>query len=427
MVRTAELPTAGREITSALPSDAELVGRRYHDHVNVALSRLARLIGAPVEVRAEGSRVWAGNGENYLDCGGFGVFLLGHRHPKVTAAVHRQLDRQPLSTRLFLNPVLAEAAEELAGVAPTGLEYVFLTNSGAEATELGIKLTRLAGCRRIVATDGGFHGKTLGALSVTGRAQYREPFRPLPNGVEFVPFGDLDSLVGALSSTGGRTAVVLEPVQAEGGVRLPPDGYLAAVRRACNAADAVLVLDEIQTGLGRLGAWWGADRAGVTPDILLTGKILGGGVMPAGAVVATPEMFAPLNADPLLHSSTFAGSPVAAAAVVATIRTLRDEEIIGRSRVLGRALLDLVRSTLDHRGPVREIRGDGLMIGIEFESADTASEFMLGMLERRVIPSYSLNSSTVLRLTPSALLDGADIDALASALQHAADRLPRAC
>jgi putrescine aminotransferase len=333
-----------------------------------------------------------------------------------------------MGTRLFLNGELADAAQSLVAVTPEGLDYVFLTNSGAEAVELALKLARLAGKRRLVAMKGGFHGKTMGALSVTDRPAYREPFQPLLPDVEFVPFGDIAALESALAKDGSATAVVLEPVQGEGGVRIPPPGYLRAVRESCRRAGATMILDEIQSGLGRLGLWWGADLEGVSPDILLTGKILGGGVMPVGGVVASAAMFGPLNDDPLLHSSTFAGNPMAAAAVSATIRVIRDEGLVQRSAALGAIVTDLARAALDRHCPslVREVRGRGLLIGLEFVSPDIATEFMLGLLERHVIPSYSLNSHHVLRLTPPALLDPADVDWLASALDGAAADLARA-
>ena len=406
-------------------STRELVLDRYQRHVNRSLAGIARLLDAPVEVRSSGTRIYGEDGEEYLDCGGFGVFLLGHRHPVVVDAVRRQLDAQPLATRLFLNPKLAEAAATLAGVTPVGLDYVFLTNSGAEAVELGLKLARLAGKTRVVAMDGGFHGKTMGALSVTGRRQYRDPFAPLLPGVEFVPFDDARALDAALAVDGASTAVILEPVQAEGGVNLPSLGYLRHVRAACTAAGATLILDEIQSGLGRLGTWWGADSEGVTPDILLAGKILGGGVMPVGGVVATAEAFAPLNEDPLLHSSTFAGSPLAAAAVTATIDVIRDEALVERSARLGRIVLEMVSEVVGAHCPhlVREVRGRGLLVGIEFLSSDLATEFMMGLVDRRVVPSYSLNCHRVLRLTPPAILDDGDLAWLAEALAGAAREL----
>jgi putrescine aminotransferase len=402
--------------------DRDVVLRRYTEHVNTSLASIARLVAAPVEARSAGTKVYGADGRSYLDCGGFGVFLLGHGHPIVVDAVRRQLENHALATRLFLNPQLAEAATALSSVAPAGLDYVFLTNSGAEATEVGLKLARLAGKRRIIAMEGGFHGKTLGAVSVTGRPQYRDPFAPLLPGVRFVPFGDLAALDTALAEDPAHTAVILEPVQAEGGVRLAPPGYLRGVRDRCTAAGATLILDEIQTGMGRLGAWWGADLDAITPDVLLSGKILGGGVMPVGGVLATAELFAPLNADPLLHSSTFAGSPLAAAAVAATIRAMQDEGIVERTRVLGPQVLELARSAVTEHCPhlVRDVRGEGLLVGMEFMSGEAATEFMIALLEERVIPSYSLNSQQVLRLTPPALLDGADLDWLDRALRTAA-------
>ncbi|MCW2528263.1 MAG: aminotransferase class-III, partial [Pseudonocardiales bacterium] len=400
---------------------------RYTRHVNTSLAGLARMMAAPVEVSAAGTKVLGSDGKTYLDCGGFGVFLLGHCHPTVVAAVRSQLERNPLATRLFLNPELAAAAEDLSHVAPAGLDYVFLTNSGAEATEVGLKLARLAGKDRVIAMQGGFHGKTLGALSVTGRPQYRDPFGPLLPGVEFIEFGDEVALANALAVDPARTAVLLEPVQAEGGVRLPPSGYLNRVRRLCTDTGAVLILDEIQSGLGRLGTWWGADLDGIAPDIMLVGKILGGGVMPVGGVAATAELYAPLNADPLLHSSTFAGSPLAAAAVSATIKVLKEDGLIERARALGPQLQDLVREAVSAHCPqvVNEVRGEGLLIGIDFVSAEAATEFMMGMLEEQVIPSYSLNSSNVLRLTPPALLDLKDLEWLARALNSSARALGR--
>jgi putrescine aminotransferase len=407
--------------------DRDVVLAQYTRHVNASLASIARLVSSPVEMAARGTMVQGSDGKTYLDCGGFGVFLLGHCHPAVVAAVRRQLERNPLATRLFLNRELAQAAEDLAGVAPAGLDHVFLTNSGAEATELGLKLARLNGRKRVVAMTGGFHGKTLGALSVTGRPQYRDPFGPLLPQVEFVPFGDLDALAVALAVDPGGSAVLLEPVQAEGGVQVPPAGYLQGVRAACTAQGALMVLDEIQTGLGRLGDWWGADLAGVVPDLLLTGKVLGGGVMPVGGVIASDQVFAPLDADPLLHSSTFAGSPLASVAVSATIEVLRSEGLVERAAQLGPEVLAMTRGAVELHCPhlVSEVRGVGLLIGIDFVTAEAATEFLIALLDQGVIPSYSLNSSNVLRLTPPALLGPADLRWLERALDQAARNVGR--
>ena len=419
---------ASARSAAPLGGGRDVVLDRYHRHVNKSLASLCRLIAAPVEVRSAGTKVYGDAGECYLDCGGFGVFLLGHCHPTVVAAVQRQVATNPLATRLFLNPELAAAGAALAEIAPAGLDYVFLTNSGAEAVEVGLKLARLAGKTRVVAMNGGFHGKTLGALSVTGRPQYRDPFAPLLPGVDFVPFGDTAALDAALASDGSRTAVILEPVQAEGGVRLPPPGYLRHVRDRCHAVGAMLILDEIQSGLGRLGTWWGADAEGVSPDLLLVGKILGGGVMPVGGVVATAEAFAPLNDDPMLHSSTFAGNPVAACAAAATIDVIRREGLGRAGGAAGpRSCSTWPATPCPPTAPhlVRDVRGRGLLVGIEFDTPEMATEYMMALLEHHVIPSYSLNCHQVLRLTPPATLDHADLAWLAAALADAARDLAR--
>jgi putrescine aminotransferase len=404
--------------------DHPAVLEAYRRHVNGGQAKLARLLGLPTETTAEGPLVVDGAGREYLDCGGYGVFLLGHRHPAVVAAVRGQLDRQPLSTRLFLSPPLARAATLLSEVAPAGLERVTFTNSGSEAVELALKLGRAGGRRRLVATRGGFHGKTLGALSATGRDRYRAPFEPLLADVVHVPYGDAAALEEAL--TGGPPAtVILEPVQGEGGVRLPPDGYLAEARRACDRWGALMVVDEVQTGLGRLGRWWGVDREAVRPDVLLAGKVLGGGVMPVGAVVATPEAYGPLDDEPLLHSSTFAGNPLATAAAAATLGVLRSEGLVERAAALGAELQQIVREGVAALPPdvVREVRCRGLMVGIEFVRPHHAALFLEEMLDERVIVSYSLNADAVARLTPPAVLGSEHLVWLREALTRSLKRL----
>lgn len=407
--------------------DRESVLSEYRAHVNRGLAKLAELMGVPVEDRSAGSLVFDDAAQAYLDCGGYGVFILGHCHPAVIDAVTAQLRRHPLATRVLLNRELALAATTLASVTPRGLDYVFFTNSGAEAVETGIKLARLNGARRIIAMEGGFHGKTIGALSVTGRHHYREPFEPLLPAVEFVPFNDLDALAGALAGDEGGSAVILEPVQAEGGVIIPSDGYLGEVRALCDRRHAFLILDEIQTGLGRLGAWWGADRAGVVPDVMLVGKGLSGGAVPVGAVAASATAFEPFNRDPLLHTSTFGGNPLAMAAVHAAIRAMENERIVERASTLGQRILEGVRYSLADLQPglVREVRGVGLLVGIEFGTDYLAGDFMLELLRRKVVVSHSLNAHRVVRLTPPAVLSNADCDWLFGAVQEAGIALHR--
>ncbi len=399
----------------------------YRRHVNKSSAALVELLGAPLPERADGTRIQDTDGVEYLDCAGFGVNLIGHRHPTVIRAVKDQLDASPLVSRPLISPVTAQAAQALSAVAPPGLDHVYLTNSGAEAVEVALKLARLQGRTRVIAMRDGFHGKTFGALSVTGRPAYRTPFEPLLPGVEFAGFGDIDDLAGRLQRDGERTVVIAEPILGEGGVRVPPTGWLAAVRELCTRTGALLILDEIQTGLGRVGAWWAAETEQVVPDILLSGKILSGGVVPVGAVLATDQVFRPLDDDPMLHSSTFAGSPLAAAAVTATLAVLRDEDLIRRSAALGVEISGMVRTILAEHCPglVAEVRGRGLLIGIDFNTSDLAVEFLMELLARRVVPSYSLNKYNVLRLTPPATLTAADLIFLQDALTGAAREVGR--
>lgn len=401
---------------------------QQRNHVNRSRAALSSLLGLAAEVRSSGTRVVDENGQEYLNAGGYGVFLLGHCHPYVVDRVVEQVQRLPLSTRLLMNQEEARAAAAVAEITPAGLQYVLFTNSGAEATEAGLKLAALNGKDRLVAMHNGFHGKSIGALSVTGRERYREPFGRLLFDVEFVEFGNIEQLHGVLERQKVECAVILEPVQAEGGVIVPPPGYLRSVRELCDRYGALLLLDEIQTGLGRLGTWWGADRESVSPDVLLIGKGLSGGIVPVGAAVATPKVFEPLNHDPLLHSSTFGGSPLAAAAAIAAIETIRREGLVERARELGVSLLRQIRDILGSSAPeqVVEVRGLGLLIGIELRSEGAAGELLFELLKRRVIASHSLNSGKVIRLTPPAIFSQSDCAWLLEALGDAGASVERA-
>jgi putrescine aminotransferase len=405
-------------MSSESPSAAQTIAR-YRAHVSEGMAGLAELMEMHVEVRSEGTRLWDEEGTEYLDCGGYGVFILGHRHPRVVAAVHAQLDKHPMSARVLLNGDLARAAEDLAKVAPAGLDFVFFTNSGAEATELAIKLARVNGKQRLISTHGGFHGKTNGALTVTGKPMFRDPFAPLLADVSFVSYNDLAALEAELAA-GGPAAVILEPIQAEGGVIIPADGYLRGVRDLCDRYDALFVLDEVQTGLGRLGTWWGADREGVSPDVLLVGKGLSGGVVPVAGIVATEDAYRTISEDPLLHSSTYAGNPLAMAAASAALAAIEEDDIVARAKTLGDRLLEEI-STLqrDHAPTVlKDVRGCGLLLALEFHEDHLAGDFVLELMNNHVIVSTSLNANRVVRLHPAAIMGEDDVQWLLDALRQ---------
>jgi putrescine aminotransferase len=393
----------------------------YAHHVGRAAARLAEQTGQPVEVRSAGARVWDDEDREYLDCGGYGVFILGHRHPAVLGAVVRQLDRHPMATRALLSGELAEAARRLVESAPTGLARAYFACTGAEAVETALKLARAGGRRRVIAMANGFHGKTLGALSITDRMTFQAPFRPLLPDITTVPFGDAGALRAALAEDEAKACVVLEPVQGEGGVRIPPVGYLRDVADACREAGALLVLDEIQTGLGRLGAWWGCQAEGVCPDLLLVGKGLGGGIVPVSAVVATEAAFAPLDRNPRLHSSTFSGYPLGMAAVAATLETIAREDIPRRAHQLGKRLHDHLAEAAGRAGRelVRDVRGRGLLLGVELTHPRVAGRLMQALMERRVIAAHALGVDTVVRFTPPAILTDEEVDWFANSVGEA--------
>ena len=407
--------------TPELAYDRATVVASHRSHVNSGLARLSSLMGTPVEVSSKGNYLFDENGEKYLDCGGYGVFTLGHCHPFIVEAVEQQLKRNPLSSRALVNPVVASAAEVLTSVTPDGLEYVYFGSSGTEATEAALKIACLNGKHKLIAMHNGYHGKTLGALSVTGRDIYRDPFAPLLPPVTFVTFGNIEELEEALRAAGEQGCVILEPVQAEGGVVIPPAGYLSDVERLCRRYGAFFILDEIQTGLGRLGMWWGADREQVVPDVLLVGKALSGGVVPVSAAVASSTAYEKLNRNPFLHTSTFSGNPLAAAAAKATIELMKEEDVFSSAQELGGRLLKLVkRLTAEHSDLVVEVRGIGLLIGLEFKADFLAGDFMAEMMKRYVTVSYSLNAHRVVRFTPSAFLTESDLDWLENAFRGSA-------
>ncbi len=292
----------------------------FERHVNPGLAGLLRFTGLDVvEDHAEGVYVWDTSGRRYLDfLGLYGTLNLGHRHPRVVEAVKRQLDRMPMSVRVMISEPTARLAERLAEITPGDLSMSFFGNSGAEAVEAAFKLARIhTGKPEIITTERGFHGKTLGALSLTPKAEYQDPVRPLVPGVKVAPYGDAAAVAAAIGPE--TAAVIVEPVQGEGGVIVPPEGYLRELREITRERGVLLILDEVQTGMGRTGRLWAAEWEGVEPDLLTSAKALGGGVMPIGAVVGRAELFEPFKENPLIHSSTFGGNPLAAAAALADI------------------------------------------------------------------------------------------------------------
>jgi putrescine aminotransferase len=329
----------------------------------------------------------------------------------VVAAVKDQLDSIALGAKAFFSKNGADLAEQLAAVAPAGVQYSFFCNSGTEAVEAALKFARATtGRSKLVSTYDGFHGKTLGALSVMGREKYRKPFEPLLGPVTFVDFGDSQAAANAIDRD--TACFIVEPIQGEAGIIVPPDGYLAAVREACDRAGALLIFDEVQTGMGRTGTMFGCEHEGVSPDLMTLAKAIGGGIMPLGVCMGRPEIWEAIySANPLSHTSTFGGNPLACAAGLATLRVIRDEALVPRSAELGRRLKQGLQQVADrHPALVREVRGRGLMVGFEFQMDEVGELVVAQLLKRGVCVAYALNNPRVLRFEPPLIITPQEID-----------------
>jgi acetylornithine/N-succinyldiaminopimelate aminotransferase len=362
-------------------------------------------------VRGSGAVVTDEDGKSYLDfLGGIAVNALGHAHPAIVAAVTQQVSTLGHVSNFYVAEPPVALAELLLALAGRPGRVIF-SNSGAEANEAAFKLSRLTGRTHVVATDGAFHGRTMGALALTGQPSKADPFRPLPGDVTHVPFGDVAALRAAVST--GTAMVILEPIQGENGVCVPPPGYLAAAREICTAAGALLVLDEVQTGIGRTGHWFHHQGEGVEPDIITLAKGLGGG-LPIGACIAfgaAAELFGPGS-----HGTTFGGNPVSCAAGLAVVRTIANEGLLDNVKRVGEQL----RRGIEGLGHplISGVRGAGLLLGVVL-AADVAVQVAAhlrdaGFLVNAVQPG-------VIRLAPPLIITAGQADALIAALPAALD------
>lgn len=363
-------------------------------------------------VSGHGAVVTDANGREYVDLlGGIAVNSLGHAHPAVVQAVTEQIATLGHVSNFFTHPNVLELAETLVRVSGLDDARVLFCNSGAEANEAAFKIARLTGRPRIIAAEGAFHGRTMGALAMTGQPAKRAPFEPMPAGVEFVPYGDVAALEAAVDGT--VAAVILEPILGEAGVVPAPDGYLAAARAVTDTHGALLILDEVQTGIARTGHWFAFQEAGIRPDVVTVAKGLGGG-LPIGAVLGSGRAAHLLQ--PGQHGSTFAGNPVSAAAALAVLRTVEQERLLdhvaGLGKHLGSAVEDLGHPLVSH------VRGRGLLLGIVLTepvaSAVHAAAAAAGYIVNAPAPD-------VIRLAPPLILTTAQADTFVAALPSILD------
>jgi len=341
-------------------------------------------------VKGKGSEVYDVEGKKYLDLlGGIATNILGHAHPAVVKAVSRQVGTLGHVSNFYAHPNVIELAQKLASMTGDKSARVFFAQSGAEANEAAMKLSRRTGKYRIVAAQGAFHGRTMGALSMTGQPSKREPFLPLVKGIKHVPYGDIKAMRRAISA---KTAmVILEPIMGEAGVIVPPVDYLNQVRELCTQKGALLVIDAVQTGMGRTGDWFGYEYSGITPDVITLAKGLGGG-LPLGAMIALGDAAQLFVAGD--HGSTFGGNPITTAAALAVIKVIEKDKIM----IKVRKDQEFIMQKIAVIEGVSEVRGAGLLLGIQLDKP-IASKIVHEMREQGVLVNAA-NDSTI-RIAPA--------------------------
>jgi len=349
-----------------------------------------------------GSHVWDTDNNEYIDCmGGYGVALVGHRNERVVNAIKSQIEKVITVHSSFYNKTREEFLHTLIDVAPAGLSQVHLNNSGSESVEAGIKFARkFTGRKGMVAMKGSYHGKSMGALSLTFSPKYRESFQPLLEKVTFSPYGDIDALQTAVDKD--TAFVILEPIQGESGIHVPPDGFLQDVRKICDENGSLLVFDEIQSGLGRTGRMWASEHWETTPDIMCLAKGIAGGV-PMGVTLVRPDILSVMKKGE--HSSTFGGNPLACAAGTATLQALTQDGLIENAKNMGEKFLRGLNDLKSKHKIIREVRGRGLMIGIELKFE--VKDILMEGIKNGLLLLYS--GRNILRFLPPLVISEEDI------------------
>jgi len=357
----------------------------------------------PVTVeKGKGSHVWDVNGKEYIDCmGGYGVAILGHQNERVVKAIKEQVDKIITVHSSLYNKTREEFLKTLIGLAPKNLTQVHLNNSGAESVEAAIKFARkFTGKKGMIAMKGSYHGKTLGALSLTFHPKYRKAFQPLVEKVSFASFGDIESLRSVIDED--TAFVILEPIQGESGIIVAPDGFLQDVRKLCDEKGILLIFDEIQAGLGRTGRLWACDHWNTAPDIMCLAKGIAGGV-PMGATLVRADILALISKGE--HSSTFGGNPLSCAAGTAALKALTEDGLVENSEKMGKIFREGLEKLKEKHPIIREIRGKGLMIGVELKF--DVRDILMNLIKDGVLMLYS--GRNILRILPPLVISEEDV------------------
>lgn len=441
-------PAASGEIDALFAEPPAQVNGRYSDHVNHRLATVVQMIGFDkVFTRAQGAWLWDQDGRRYLDfLGGYSVFNVGRNHPRVKRALIDWLERDGASmVQMECGPLAGLVGERIAELAPGDLDTCFFTNSGSETTEVGLKFARKASGRpRILYLDLAFHGLTYGAISISDDEMWRKGFGPFLPGCTKIPFNDLGALERELAK-GDVAALIVEPIQGEGGVRWPDEGYYAEAIRLCHKNGALVIFDEIQTGFGRTGRWFAAEHWGVAPDIMLVSKGMSGGYVPVAAVVTRRRIFDRVFEDlahAVVHTTTFGGNAMAMVAALATIEVMQDEGIVENAARRGEQLVGRLRGLQERYELVKEVRGKGLMIGIEFgeprslklkagwKLVHRANEGLFGqmlsiplMRDHGILTQIAGHAMDVHKLAPPLIIGDEEIDHFMTAYEQVVESL----
>ena len=367
-------------------------------------------------------------GEEFIDClGGFGIYTCGHRNPEILDVVKAQLEHQALHSQELLDPLRGYLAKAMAEITPGDLSKCFFTNGGAEAVEMALKLARIAtGGRWYISTVGAFHGKSMGAISVGGKNTYRVPYTPMVQQIQHVEYGnaeDARKAIRNLTAVGEKVAaMIVEPIQGEAGVIVPPEGYLKELREICDEYGVALIFDEIQCGMGRTGTMWRCQAEGAAPDIMTFGKAFGGGIMPITGLICTSKMWVDELVDNpwLLGSPTFGGNPVCCSAAIATIKYMIDNDIPGMCAKKGKILKDgLMKLKEKYPEVIDDVRGTGLMLAVEFCKSEVGYSIAKGLFARGVMTAGTLVNAKCIRFEPPAVITEEQIAAVTERMDAA--------
>lgn len=399
----------------------------YTHYVNPAILDVRKSVSSDfsfVEWEDEGAVFRDTHGVEFIDClGGFGIYMLGHRNPQVVEVVQAQLNRYALHSQELVEPLRGYLSRLVEMITPGDLQYSFICNGGAEAVEMALKLARLAsGKTWFISTVNAFHGKSMGAVSATGKGVYRQPYLPLIPGFQHVEYADAEAVEKAISNlkaVGESVAgVIVEPIQGEAGIIVPPVDYLPALREICDRHDVLLITDEIQTGMGRTGTLWAVEQVDVVPDILIMGKAFGGGVMPITGIAARSHLWKRMLENPwILGSPTFGGNPLSCSAAIAAIKYTVEWDVPKMAAEKGSYIMEKLEQFKAEFPILKDARGRGLLIGMEFPSDEIGFTLARGLFDQRVLVGGTLNNARVIRIEPPAVISYEQIDIVLTALE----------